>query len=214
MNFENGYPVPMLEQLALPEVAIPILLFSYKYGIAEIPSDINVLKRLDKLGFAKTNIARGKSLCMLTDKGAGWVEEHLIEILTTLPISLTYSALVAGDEIQLMRDITSENKFEMGLGSPATQMDRGRYYLEMINKGAVTLLDDCDVPYRLNVNRAASILKFRPDQLGPLDAEIKKRFHKIHIKSLTKRLYDSIPTLTLTEWVEELYDRKHTKWRI
>lgn len=214
MNFEKGYPIPMLEKLGLPEVAIPILLFSYKYGIAEIPSDINVLKRLDKLGFAKVNIARGKSLCMLTDKGADWVDANLLEILSTIPISLTYSALVPGDEIQLMKDINESNKFDMGLGSPAIGMDRGRYFLNMINKGIVTLVDDLQVPYRLNVNRSANILQFRPDQLGPVEEEIKKRFHPIRIKSLTKRLYENISTLTLTEWVEELYDRKHTKWRM
>lgn len=213
-TMQNNKPThPLLERVDLHESAIPILLFTYKYGIAEIPSDIALLKKLGSLGWATVNIARGHSLCMLTDEGATWVEENFFQILQ-FPLHLTYPALVVGDEIQLLEDITNSNKFSFKLTGPTMTMDRGRYFLYMINNNMITVVDDCDVPYKLNIQQTKDILVFRPSQLTTLDAELKKRFHPIRIRSLTKRLHTSIPTLTLTEWIEELYNRKHTKWRI
>lgn len=211
---QNNKPVhPILAKAELHESVIPILLFTYKYGIAEIPSDIAILKKLNSLGWATINIARGQSLCMLTDAGASWVEEHFFQILQ-FPLYLTYPALVAGDEIQLLEDINSDNRLSYRLTGPTMSMDRGRYFLYMVNNNMVTVTDDCDVPYKMNIHNTRDILVFRPSQLTTLEAELKKRFHPIRIKSLTKRLHTNIPTLTLTEWVEELYNRKHTKWRI
>lgn len=204
---------PLLAKAELHENAIPIILFAYKYGIVEIPSDIGLLKKLSDLGWAKTNIARGQSLCMLTDNGAQWVEENLFQ-LAAFPLYLIYPMLVSGeDELQLLVDV-KKSDLQYALNSPSMTMDRGRYFLGAINRGVITVIDDCDVPYRLNLKATKEILVLRPQQFGTLEEELKKRFHPIRIKSLTKRLCNSIPTLTLTEWVEELYYRRHTKWRI
>ncbi len=203
---------PLLSKVELNESAVPILLFAYKYGIVELATEISTLKKLAELEWATVHIARGESLCMLTDKGASWIEENFSTLLT-MPLYLTYPALVTNDEIQLLEDITSKDS-QYRLSGPTVGMDRGRYFLATINNGMITVVDDCDVPYKLNLKATKEILVFRPQQLGTLQAELKKRFHPIRIKSLTKRLCESVPTLTLTEWVEELYHRKHTKDRI
>lgn len=214
MNYkEKAEYLPILAQYELPANAVPILLVTYKYGIAQIPTEINIIKKLGALGWAKINIIpKGKSICMLTDEGAEWVENHLFELLS-LPLTLSFPALITKDEIQLATDVKKEN-YKYQLTSPAMSMDRGRYFLAQINRGHITLVDDCQVPYKLNLDNADDILALRQDSLGTLQEELEKRFHEIKIKSLTKRLYESVPSLTLTEWVEELYYRRHTKWRI
>lgn len=219
MTSEKRYPFLKLPDSVQHSTVIPVMLSIYKYGIAEIPSDMATLKVLEAEGLLQVNLIRNHSCCVLTDAGAAWVNKHLFQMLTECPLYLTYHALVVNDEIQLMKDIRKDVPLE-GQRSyptfvgPSMSMDRGRYFLQQINKGKIVLSDDCDVPYQLNVKVASSILVFRQDQLQSLEVELKKRFHPIRIKSLVRRLNGTLNTLTLTEWIEELYNRSYTKWRI
>lgn len=208
--------------LGLPDleasVVVPTMLTIYKYGIAEIPSDMATLKALATEGLITVQLARGHSACTLTETGADWVNKHFFQMLTDCPLSYTYPVLLPGDEIQLLKDIVKPVGYvptgSVAFKGPSHQMDRGRYFLQLITKGRIVLVDDCDVPYELLLKNCGHLLSFRQDQLTTLDNELKKRFHRIKIKSLVKRLNKSVNTLTLTEWVEELYNKSYTRWRM
>lgn len=213
----------------VPASAIHILLNGYKQGLWVCDTFTSAYSSVTKLvdkNYAvihhDTQNGKKTTLLQLTQKGASFIENNFLELLTEWSPYYIFPIMRSGDKVDLTEDITnptdtpSNGVFKKLVNSPSgsSTLDRGTYVVQSIDQHSVILVDDVFIAYRLRTSDYRSTLRLNGASLTSEADEKAKRFGKIRVQSLVERLQDKIRTIQLAELIEELYLMPHTKDRL
>jgi hypothetical protein len=212
----------------LTAAAIPFLLNSYKHGIfdlGEVFTQKSFFDDIQKHNYAvvyKDKVENKEMAVMqLTQKGANFIENNFLEILTGMSPYYTFPLIRSGDKVNLVENV--ENKYDENgrlvkklINSPSGSrfLEKGTYQVQSCDASSILITDDCFVAYRLRLPEFKDRLKLCTDTLKLESVELKERVGTIRVRTLVERLHEKMPTLKLAELVDTLYEMPHTKDRL
>lgn len=221
--------VPSVLGKDLPSAAVPFMLNAYKHGIFEVGemfSSDTFLNKLEKNNYAMIHKDKysGKEIAVmqLTQKGASFIENNFLELLTEMSPYYIFPVIRQGDRVQLLQDAQNETDKESGriikkiISSPSgsSYLDKGIYKVQTCDAGSISITDDCYVLYRLRLSEFRDKIRLYALDLKSESEERKARFGVIRVRSLVERLQDQLHTIRLAELIDELYSMPHTKDRL
>lgn len=213
----------------LTSAAIPFLLNAYKHGLydlGEVFAPKNFLDKVEKNNYAIIHKDKysGKEIAVmqLTQKGAAFIENNFIEILTDLSPYYIFPVIRQGERVELLSDVKNEQNEKTGqfvkkiISSPSGSscLDRGIYKVQACDAGSISITDDCSILYRLRLAEFRDKLRLCVADLKSESEELKARFGTIRVRTLVERLQEKINTIRLAELIDELYSLPHTKDRL
>ena len=212
----------------VPSAAIPFLLDAYRHGLLELGNSLASEAFLTKL---VTNnyclIHHDKqsgtkvSVMQLTQKGASFIENNFMDILTEFSPYYIFPVIKTGDRVELLVDIKNEQDEKTGVirrafisPSGSSTLDKGVYKVMGCDESSIVVTDECFIQYRLRLSMMREKLRLNAADLRTESEELKSRFGKIRVHTIVERLSNKLHTIKLAELVDELYNMPHTKDRI
>jgi len=128
-----------------------------------------------------------KYLLTPTQKGIDYIKERLTWMLQNYHMYLLYPVLVKGDLIDVTKDFRGTGDMYV---KNADGIAAGTYKLQQIDRYTLAVLDDRNTLFRIKSFPIKECLKLTTP-IGTVEEELCKRFPKIRVKSLTKRLNEA-----------------------
>ena len=210
--------------------AIPFLLNAYKHGLYDLgdafsPLFLSLLEKVEKNNYAvihKDNHSGHEvAIMQLTQKGAAFIENNFLDILTNLSPYYIFPVIRSGERVELLMDVKNEQdeaghlvKKVVHSPSGSSCLDKGVYKVLSCDSGSISISDDCAILYRLRLAEFRDKLRLYSPDLKSESEELKTRFGIIRVRTLVGRLQDKVNTIRLAELVDELYSLPHTKDRL
>lgn len=228
MKAHHNSKTPLVLENRFTAAAVPFMLNAYKHGLFELgelfASD-NFLGKLEKGNYAmvhKDNHSGTEIAVMqLTQKGASFIENNFLELLTELSPYYIFPIIRQGDKVELLADAKNEfnengNLVKKIISSPSGSscLDKGLYTVQTCDASSISVTDDCYVLYRLRLSEFRDKIRLYVKDLRPESEERKARFGVIRVRSLVERLQEKLHTIRLAELIDELYSMPHTKDRL